>query len=121
MGVKVKEDLLTIKDVIRKPVQFRQAGDEADQIYAQLNALTEKVDEMHDKLLSEKDNPATLKRKKQIIAALQEAGYLSATALGQKLQLSRTRSSEYLNKLVDEGIIESFTKGRKKYFRVIDQ
>ena len=118
MKVKVKEDLLKIKDVIRRPVKARSYLEEADQILSQLKDLTNKMEEIHSKVILNKESATKLKRKKQIIHLLRDSKGITATELGNMLKLSRTRSSEYLKQLEEEGVAKGIQKGRKKIYKI---
>lgn len=118
MKIKVKEDLLKVKDVIRRPVKARSFREEADQILLQLKDLNKKMEEIHSKVILNKESATKLKRKKQIIHLLKENGGSTAAEIGEKLKLSRTRCSEYLNELEEEGIARGFQKGRKKLYKL---
>jgi len=118
MKVKLKPDLLKIKDVIRQPLKARSFREEADQILIQLQELTNKMDEIHSKVILNKESATKLKRKKQVIHILKEQKGSTATEIGNKLKLSRTRCSEYLKELEEEGIAVGIQKGRKKLYKI---
>ncbi len=116
--MKVRDDLLKVKDFIRKPAKARPYPEDVDQVVLQLKSLDEKIDEIKEFLMSKKESPVKLKRKKQIIYVLKEKGKLTATGLSRTLKISRNRSNEYLRELEKQGIVEGLSVGKKKFYRM---
>lgn len=117
-SVEVNKDLLKIKDIIKKPIKSRPYKEEVDEIVVQLGDLHKKVDEIRNDLMSKRESPRKLKRKKEIIFLLKEKTKLTASELSKLIDLSRTRASEYLNEMEKEGIVEGKKDGRKKFYRL---
>lgn len=114
--VEVKKDLLKVKDIIKKPIRSRPYRDEVQEILNQLKGLNKKIEDIQSGLLSKKESPTKLKRKKEIIYLLKEKNKLTASKLSELLELSRTRCSEYLKEMETEGITKSEKEGRKKFY-----
>lgn len=116
--ITVNKDLLKIKDQVRRPVNRKDRNSEMAQIESQLNELTEKVDEIRKNISNGNSSHTKLKKKKEIIYLLKNEGGVTATELSDMIDLSRTRSSEYLNEMRKEGILRSKKHGKKKYYEL---
>lgn len=116
MRVSIKEDLLKIKDIIKKPGKSRSYIEEADQILFQLRDLNAKADRILENIQGMRNSPVRLKRKKQIISIIKDRNRVSASELANLLKLSRTRCTEYLVELEREGIVQGVTDRRIKYY-----
>ncbi|MBN2043051.1 MAG: winged helix-turn-helix domain-containing protein [Candidatus Aenigmarchaeota archaeon] len=116
--MKIRDDLLKAKDVIRKPAKSRPYSEEVDQVVLQLKSLDEKIEEIKSFLMSKKESPVKLKRKKEIIFILKKNGKITASELSRTLRISRSRSNEYLKELERQGIAEGFAVGKEKFYRV---
>lgn len=114
--VKVKEDLLEIKDQIRSPVKQRLHQDEIEQITSQLQSLSDKIDNIEQNMTSNQESPTKLRKKKEIIFLIKQEGKITTSQLSDRIDLSRTRCSEYLNELKKEGILDCEREGRSKYY-----
>lgn len=114
--VKVQEDLLEIKGQVRRPVSNRLHQDEIEQINSQLQDLSDKVDSLQESMTSGQESPTKLRKKKEIIFLLKQEGQVTTSQLSDKIDLSRTRCSEYLNELKKEGIVDCEREGRSKYY-----
>jgi len=114
--VKVKEDLLAIKDQIRSPVKQRLHQNEIEQITSQLQDLSEKIDNIEKNMTGGKESATKLRKKKEVIFLLKQEGRVTTSQLSDKIDLSRTRCSEYLNELKKEGIVDCEREGRSKYY-----
>lgn len=112
------KDLLKIKNQVRKPVKKISHESEVEQIASQLRDLTEKVDEIRENLGEGKNSHTKLKKKKEIIYVLKSSDRINTSKLSEKVDLSRTRCSEYLNEMKKEGIVKSEKDGRTKYYRL---
>lgn len=117
-SVEVDKDLLKIKNQIRSPVKTRNHKDEIDQITSQLKNLGEKVDEIRDNMSDGGNSHTKLKRKKEIIYLLKKEDRINTSELSDKLDLSRTRCSEYLNEMEKEGVLRSKKDGKTKYYEL---
>lgn len=115
-SVEVKKDLLKIKNQVRSPVKRRNHRDEIDQIASQLKNLGEKVEEIRDNLSGTGGSHLKLKKKKEIIYLLKKEDEVTTSELSDKVDLSRTRCSEYLNEMKKEGVLKSKKRGRTKYY-----
>jgi len=111
--LRVREDVLRIKALISEPRNLKIRND-AEEYLTQLQELGFRIEEL-EKKLEEKESGVSYKRKKQIISILR-SGKKTSTEAGRALGISRTRASEYLNKLESEGIIVSVRVDRKKYY-----
>lgn len=116
--VTVSKDLLKIKDQVRRPVNRKDRKSEIAQIESQLSELTEKVDEIRKGMSGGNSSHTKLKKKKEIIYLLKSEGKVTATELSEMIDLSRTRSSEYLNEMRKEGILKAKKQGKKKYYEL---
>ncbi|MFP4117192.1 MAG: winged helix-turn-helix domain-containing protein [Candidatus Aenigmatarchaeota archaeon] len=116
--VEVSEDLLEIKDEVKKSVGEKQRGSEIRRINSKLDKLTEKVDEIKEALQSDSSSGIKTRKKKEIICFIKENDGTTASELSDHIDLSRTRCSEYLNEMKREGILECEKKGRKKYYNL---
>lgn len=111
--IKVREDVLRLKALISEPRNLR-IRNEAEEYLTQLRELGFRLEEI-EKRLDEKESGVGFKRKKQMVSILR-SGKKTSTEVGRVLGISRTRASEYLNKLEGEGIILSVRVDRKKYY-----
>ena len=116
--VKVGKDLLKIKDQIRRPVKRKDRKSQMAQIESQLSELTEKIEEIRDNISGNGSSYTKLKKKKEIIYILKNEGEVTTTELSDMIDLSRTRSSEYLNEMRKEGILKAKKSGKKKYYKL---
>lgn len=114
--VSIKEDLLAIKDEILKPVKRKNRKDEIKQINSQLEDLSKKVDDLQETLSSSGSSSTKLRKKKEVVYYIKKNEKVTTTELSEKMDLSRTRCSEYLNEMKREGILTSEKKGKKKYY-----
>jgi DNA-binding transcriptional ArsR family regulator len=112
--VNVSEDLLKVKDLIRKP--SRQLKGEG-QLKAQLQRLGHKVDNI-EKIVAEKKGRFCPERTREIMFLL-ENKEMSAEDIGRILKMSRNRANEYLRKLEKDLLLRTRLEGRKKYYRAI--
>lgn len=117
-NIKLNKDLLKIKDQIRKPVNRKDRKSEIAQIESQLSELTEKIDEIRENISNGNSSHTKLKKKKEIIYILKNEGEVTTTELSDMIDLSRTRSSEYLNEMRKEGILKAKKSGKKKYYKL---
>ncbi|MFB6216650.1 MAG: winged helix-turn-helix domain-containing protein [Candidatus Aenigmatarchaeota archaeon] len=117
-SVEVDRDLLKIRNQVRSPVKTRSHDDEIDQIASQLESLGEKVDEIRENISDGGNTHTKLKKKKEIIYLLKKEKRITTSELSEKLELSRTRCSEYLNEMKKEGVLTSKKDGRTKYYEL---
>ena len=111
----ISEDLLTLKNLIGRP-RYAKTWDSREEILAQLKELGYRIEIMEmKKKISDKN--ITPKRRKQIILLLKNKE-MSARGVGRALGLSRTRASEYLKFMEEEGILKSRKWGRKKLYSI---
>lgn len=93
-------------------------------IYDRLLEIEEKQKELESELSIIKRNlkiedigtPLTKKTKELIKILLKKHGKLTAQDLANLLNLSRTRCSEYLVEMEEEGEVKSVREGKKKYY-----
>ncbi len=122
--ISVAEDLMRIKDMIGHPAKKTQYPHyhTVDEIIVQIKELNEKVGEIEKKLkLKRSNSPMILKRKKQIVFLLKQNKALSPKKLGELLKISRTRANEYLKEMEKDGIVKSFSNGRRKFYALVEQ
>ncbi len=116
--VKVRKDLLSIKDEVRKPVKRNNKGNDIRRIDKKLDGLAKKMEDIKDFLQSDSSSSVKSRKKKEIICFVKDVEKTTASKLSEKMDLSRTRCSEYLNEMEREGILTSEKEGRKKYYRL---
>lgn len=93
-------------------------------VYDRLLEIEEKQKELESELSIIKRNlkiedigtPLTKKTKELIKILLKKHGKLTAQDLANLLNLSRTRCSEYLVEMEEEGEVKSVREGKKKYY-----
>jgi DNA-binding transcriptional ArsR family regulator len=111
--IKVREDVLRLKALISEPRNLR-IRNEAEEYLTQLKELGYRLEQM-EKQLADSQSHVCFKRKKQVVSILR-SGKKTASETGKIMGISRTRASEYLNKLEKEGLVASTRSGRKKYY-----
>jgi len=108
----ISEDLLKVKNLIGKPRYTKMGINE--EVLKHLRELEYRIEVMEmKKKFSERY--ITSKRRKQI-ALLLKNKEMTAKGVGKTLGLSRTRASEYLKLMEEEGILKSRKWGRKKFY-----
>lgn len=116
--IEVNKDLIAIRGEIRKPIGKRMHDSEVEQITNQLKSLTNDIETIKESISNSKDSHTKLKKKKEIIFLLKKNEEITTSQLSEKIDLSRTRCSEYLNELKREGIVETEKRGRSKYYKM---
>ena len=111
--IKVREDVLRLKALISEPRNLR-IRNEAEEYLTQLKELGYRLEQM-EKQIADSQSQVCFKRKKQVVSILR-SGKKTASEAGKIMGISRTRASEYLNKLEKEGVVISTKSGRKKYY-----
>jgi DNA-binding transcriptional regulator GbsR (MarR family) len=90
-----------------------------DEISQKLSNLHERIDIIEGKKIERSEDGIKKSRIKKIIEDnLREHGKLTSYDLGQILNLSRTRCSEYLNEMERAGTIKGVTIRRKRYYEI---
>ena len=116
--VRVRKDLLDIKDQVRKPVERGDKVSEIRHMNSKLDDLADKIEEIRDVLHSDGSSGVKTRKKKEIICFIKDNGRTNASELSDQMDLSRTRCSEYLNEMKREGILTSEKEGRKKFYKL---
>ena len=111
--IEVREDVLRIKSLISE-LRNLKIRHEEEEFLTQLKELGFRLEEL-EKKLEQDQSSVSYKRKKQIVSVLR-SGKKTASQTGKIIGISRTRASEYLNKLEREGLVTSARVGRKKFY-----
>jgi len=93
--------------------RIRNLSQKIREIDRRLKAIEEMIKEYGVKI---PPRTASKKTKETIKVLIQKYKALTAEQLGKLLKLSRTRCSEYLKGMEEEGILVSETRSRKKYY-----
>jgi biotin operon repressor len=105
--------------------KFNEAGleEKINGMHSRLEEVASKIDELMFLYQSNsrgKTNPSVrkLKVKEMMNLLIQQHGSLSAPQLSDMMNLSRTRCSEYLKELEQNGVLASELNCRKKFYRI---
>ncbi|MFB6075750.1 MAG: winged helix-turn-helix transcriptional regulator [Candidatus Aenigmatarchaeota archaeon] len=112
---KINKDLLKAKKAITGSAELEAEEAVMTQTIKNMEDIEK---EMKEKLSSTNESSTKLKTKKEIISLLREANGLSTTDLSSRIDLSRTRCSEYLNEMKKQEVVEAKREGRKKIYRL---
>lgn len=113
--VKISADLLKVKNLVGRPrkIRVREVKEEIIILLKELGHRVDKLERRFKKELSDL-NP---KKEKQILFLLKQRA-MTASDVGKKLGISRTRANQYLRHLEKEGILEGEIIGKKKYYKI---
>ncbi|TRO61971.1 transcriptional regulator [Candidatus Bathyarchaeota archaeon] len=111
--IKVRDDILRLKALISEPRNLR-IRNEAEEYLTQLKELGYRLEQLESQV-ADSQSHVCFKRKKQVVSILR-SGKKTSSEAGKIMGISRTRASEYLNKLEKEGVVTSLKVGRKKYY-----
>jgi sugar-specific transcriptional regulator TrmB len=103
---KFKEEVQTSEDIVERIVS------EVRELAKQKSVIRV----LEERLTEEKPTIVEFKRIEKITELLQKHGKLSSSQLAQLMNLSRTRSNEYLKQMENLGIVEPIIIGREKFY-----
>jgi len=112
---KIRE--IVAEELINSGIQNR-----IDEIFREMKKVDKKVEELKSSLLplsrSKSDSIRKLKMKRMIIELLNKHKRMTASDLSVRLNLSRTRCSEYLTELERTGIARGVVVSRQKFYEL---
>jgi len=112
---KIRE--IVAEELINSGIQNR-----IDEIFREMKKVDKKVEELKSSLLplsrSKSDSIRRLKMKRMIIELLNKHKRMTASDLSVRLNLSRTRCSEYLTELERTGIARGVVVSRQKFYEL---
>ncbi|MDI6826511.1 MAG: helix-turn-helix domain-containing protein [Candidatus Aenigmarchaeota archaeon] len=118
--IEINKDLVKIRSLIGR-IKKVKVREDLDEILTQLKELDQKVEDIEKALKRKKQTPKILRKKKQIIFLLRQKVELAPSELGKILNLSRSRANEYLKEMEKEKIVKGILKGRKKFYRLLNE
>jgi len=114
---KIRE--IVAEELINSGIQNR-----IDEIFREMRKVDKKVEELKSSLLplsrSKSDSIRKLKMKRMIIELLNKHKRMTASDLSVRLNLSRTRCSEYLTELERTGVARGVVVSRQKFYELCE-
>lgn len=117
---------LSVEDVAKQfDMQYIQMALELERTkntLKKMGKIDTRLRELENAIKSEgmvvKSTTITSKMKESIRVILLKQNAVTSSQLARILNMSRTRCNEYLKSMENDGILESFTKCRKKYYKI---
>ncbi len=111
-----------IREIVAEELMSSGIHNRIDEIFKEMKKIDKKVEDLRSSLVplsrSKFDSIRKLKMKRMIIELLQKHKRMTASDLSVKLNLSRTRCSEYLTELERSGIARGFVISRQKFYEL---
>ena len=114
-----------IREIITEELQNCGVHKRIDDISKSTKYLEKRLEDLRSSLVplsrSKSDSIRKVKMKRMIVELLNKNKRLTASDLSVKLNLSRTRCSEYLTELERSGITKGFVISRQKFYELNNQ
>ncbi len=111
-----------IREIVAEELINSGMQNRIDEIFREMKKVDKKVEELKSSLLplsrSKSDSIRRLKMKRMIIELLNKHKRMTASDLSVRLNLSRTRCSEYLTELERTGIARGVVVSRQKFYEL---
>jgi|YelNatPaOPRAMG01_1025707.scaffolds.fasta_scaffold120314_2 DNA-binding transcriptional regulator GbsR (MarR family) len=109
-----------IREIIVEELQNCGINKRIDDVYDLAKNLEKNLEDLRASLVplsrSKTDSIRKMKIKRMILEYLQKHKRMTASELSMKLDLSRTRCSEYLSEMEKEGVLKGVVISRKKFY-----
>ena len=114
-----------IREMILEEFQNSGIHKRIDDISENAKSLEKRLEDLRNSLVplsrSKSDSIRKLKMKRMIVELLDKHRRLTASDMSFKLNLSRTRCSEYLTELERDGVTRGFLVSRQKFYELNNQ
>lgn len=111
-----------IREIVREEVHDAGINKRVDDIFRITKALDKKVENLKSSLVplsrSKDDSIRKVKMKRMIVELLNKNKRMTASDVSVKLDLSRTRCSEYLKELERSGVTKGVVVSRQKFYEL---
>lgn len=114
-----------IREIISEELKNSGIHKRIDDISTNTKNVDKKLEDLKNSLVplsrSKSDSIRKLKMKRMIIELLKKHNRLTSSDLSVKLDLSRTRCSEYLTELERDGVAKGVVVSRQKFYELTNQ
>jgi biotin operon repressor len=114
-----------IREIVSEELKNSGIHKRLDDISARTKNVDKKLEILKSSLVplsrSKSDTIRKIKMKRMIIELLKKHNRLTSSDLSVKLDLSRTRCSEYLTELERDGVAKGLVISRQKFYEFINQ
>ena len=111
-----------IREIVAEELKNSGIGERLDDISKFTQSVEKKMEELKSSIAplsrSKSDSIRKLKMKRMVIELLNKNRRMSACDLSAKLDLSRTRCSEYLTELEKAGVTKGVVISRQKFYEI---
>jgi len=124
---KGKKDYLRgkIREIITEELKNCGINERIDDISKSLKSVDKKMEDLKSSIAplsrSKTDSIRKLKMKRMVIEILNQNKRMTASDLSVRLNLSRTRCSEYLTELEKAGVMKGVVISRQKFYELENQ
>ena len=114
-----------IREIVSEELNNSGVSKRIDDISKYTKSIEKKLEDLKSSLVplsrSKSDTIRKIKMKRMIIELLNKQKRLTASELSIKLNLSRTRCSEYLTELERDGVAKGVVISRQKFYELSNQ
>ena len=114
-----------IREIVSEELNNSGVSKRIDDISTYTRSIEKKLEDLKSSLVplsrSKSDTIRKIKMKRMIIELLNKQKRLTASELSIKLNLSRTRCSEYLTELERDGVAKGIVISRQKFYELSNQ
>jgi len=114
-----------IREIVNEELKNSGIHKRLDDIFTHSKNVDKKLENLKNSLVplsrSKSDTIRKIKMKRMIIELLKKHNRLTSSDLSVKLDLSRTRCSEYLTELERDGVAKGIVVSRQKFYELQNQ